>query len=91
MCVLTINSIYPVLGWVGTLAYLLAYFLLSVNKINARQLSYHTLNVVGAIGLTVNALYYADLPNVVVNLVWGLIAISALVVLYRKKRKKKQN
>lgn len=90
MYLLSIKSIYPVLGWVGTLAYLLAYFLLSVNKMNARQLSYHALNVVGAMGLTVNALYYVDLPNVVVNVVWGLIAVSASVVLYRK-RKKKQN
>lgn len=90
MYLFSINSIYPVLGWVGTFAYLLAYFLLSVNKINARQLSYHTLNVIGAIGLTVNSLYYTDLPNVVVNLVWGLIAVCALIVLYRNKKKKKK-
>jgi ABC-type transport system involved in multi-copper enzyme maturation permease subunit len=84
------NNLYPILGWVGTLAYLLAYFLLSINKINSNQLIYHALNIIGAIGLTTNALYYADLPNVVVNLVWGLIALTALIVLYRK-RKKKQN
>lgn len=88
MPLLSLNVIYPVLGWVGTLAYLLAYFLLSVNKINARQLIYHALNAVGAIGLTVNALHYADLPNVVVNLVWGLIAIIAFIALSRKKRRK---
>lgn len=87
MYLLSINGVYAVLGWVGTFAYLLAYFLLSVNKINARQLIYHTLNAVGAVGLTANALHYADLPNVVVNLVWGLIAISAFIVIYRKKRK----
>lgn len=84
------NNLYPILGWIGTLAYLLAYFLLSINKINSNQLIYHTLNIIGAIGLTANALYYADLPNVVVNLVWGLIALTALIVLSRK-RKKKQN
>jgi ABC-type transport system involved in multi-copper enzyme maturation permease subunit len=84
------NNLYPILGWVGTLAYLLAYFLLSINKINSNQLIYHALNIIGAIGLTTNALYYAYLPNVVVNLVWGLIALTALIVLYRK-RKKKQN
>ncbi len=44
-------GLYPVLGWVGTLAYLLGYFLLSINKINARQMIYHMLNVVGALGL----------------------------------------
>lgn len=87
MYLLSLNGFYPLLGWVGTLAYLLSYFLLSINKINAQQLIYHALNVVGAIGLTANALHYADLPNVVVNTVWGLIAVSALVVISRKKRK----
>lgn len=84
---LWMNDIYPVLGWIGTFAYLLAYLLLSLNKINAQQLIYHALNVVGALGLTANALHYADLPNVVVNIVWGLIAISAMAVLSRKKKK----
>lgn len=86
MHLLWMNSIYPILGWAGALAYLLAYLLLSVNKINSQQLIYHALNVIGALGLTINSLYYADLPNVVVNFLWGLIAISASVVLFRKKK-----
>lgn len=86
MYLLWMNNIYPILGWVGALAYLLAYLLLSLNKINAQQLIYHALNVIGALGLTINSLYYADLPNVVVNFLWGLIAISASVVLFRKKK-----
>ena len=84
---LFINSGYQILGWVGTFAYLLAYFLLSINKINARQFFYQILNVVGAVGLTTHAIYYADLPNVVVNLVWGIIALSALVVIFWKQKK----
>lgn len=81
------NNLYPILGWVGTLAYLLAYFLLSINKIKANQPVYHAMNIIGAVGLTINAIYYADLPNVVVNFVWGLIAVIALIVLLRKKKK----
>jgi hypothetical protein len=84
---LSISNIYQILGWTGTFAYLLAYFLLSINKIDARQFIYHLLNIVGAIGLTSNAIYYADLPNVVVNIVWGIIALSALIVLFWKRKK----
>ena len=80
------SSMYTIMGWVGTLAYLLAYFLLSINKISSKSLLYHSLNVIGAIGLTANALHLADVPNVVVNCAWGLIAISALVVFSRKKQ-----
>ncbi len=81
-----IPVIYPVLGWVGTISYLLAYLLLSIRKLQADQPAYHLLNVVGAVGLTANALYYADLPNVVVNIFWGIIAITAIIVLTRKKK-----
>lgn len=87
---MVINNLYPILGYVGAFAYLLAYFLLSINKLRANQPVYHALNIVGAVGLTANAVYYTDLPNVVVNLVWGLIAVAALIVLFRKK-KEKQN
>ncbi len=74
------------LGWVGSFAYLLAYLLLSLNKLKAGQKAYHVLNVVGALGLTVNALFIRDYPNVLVNIVWGLIALMAILLIVLKKR-----
>lgn len=87
MVLLFIKNIYPILGWIGTLSYLLAYFLLSINKLKANQVTYHVMNILGAIGLTANAIYYADLPNIVVNLAWGLIALVAIIALSRRKKK----
>jgi hypothetical protein len=87
MYLMSIGIIYQILGWMGTFAYLLAYLLLSINKINARQFIYHFLNIIGAIGLTSNAIYYADLPNVVVNTVWGIIALSALIAIFWRRKK----
>lgn len=87
MELLFIKNIYPILGWIGTLSYLLAYFLLSINKLKANQVLYHVMNILGAIGLTANAIYYADFPNIVVNLAWGFIALVAIIVLSRKKKK----
>ncbi len=86
MALLFIKNFYPVLGWIGTLSYLLAYFLLSINKLKADQVTYHVMNILGAIGLTANAIYYADLPNIVVNMAWGFIALAAIIVLSRKKK-----
>lgn len=86
MSLISIPLIYPVLGWVGTISYLAAYLLLSVRKLKADQPVYHTLNVIGAAGLTANAVYYADLPNVVVNVFWGIIAITAIIFLVRKQK-----
>ncbi len=87
MLLFTAASLYPILGWIGTLSYLLAYFLLSIKKIKSTQALYHCMNIIGAIGLTVNALHYADIPNVVVNIAWGLIALGAIVFISKKKEK----
>ncbi|WP_290790809.1 CBU_0592 family membrane protein [Flavihumibacter sp. UBA7668] len=78
------DIVYPIIGWVGTIAYLLGYFLLTTNKLKSNQVSYHVLNIIGSIGLTANAVYYTDLPNIVVNLVWGIIALVAIIMLLRK-------
>ena len=72
------------MGWLGTVSYLLAYFLLSINKLKASQPFYHFLNIIGAIGLTTNAIHYADFPNVVANVSWGLIAIFAIIAIKRR-------
>jgi hypothetical protein len=80
-------NVYAALGWIGTLSYLLAYLLLSVNKLKSTQISYHALNIVGSVGLVANAMHYADLPNIVVNIAWGVIAIVAIIAFSRKRVK----
>ena len=80
-----VHIIYPIVGWIGTIAYLLGYLLISTNKLKSDQVSYHVLNIIGSIGLTANAVYYTDLPNIVVNVVWGMIAAGAIIVLLRKR------
>jgi hypothetical protein len=74
------------LGWIGTFSYLFAYFLLSINKLKVHQKIYHVLNIFGAIGLTYNALFLNDYPNVIVNIVWAIIALCAIFLIGRQKR-----
>ena len=74
------------LGWIGTFLYLLAYLLLSIKKIKADHKLYHVLNIFGAIGLTYNAVYLNDYPNVIVNIVWAIIALCAIFLIGRGKQ-----
>jgi len=67
-----------ILGWVGSIAYLTAYLLLALKKLKADQKLYHLLNIVGATGLIINAIFISDYPNVIVNITWGLIAVIAI-------------
>jgi hypothetical protein len=75
-----------ILGWVGSIAYLLAYLLLTLKKLKSDHKLYHLLNIVGAAGLTIHAIFFSDYPNVIVNVVWGLIAAIAIWSIGRQKQ-----
>ncbi|WP_417443789.1 CBU_0592 family membrane protein [Joostella sp.] len=74
-------ELHNVVGWIGALFFIIAYFLLSINKLSAKNKTYHFLNIIGAICLVINGIYLSDFPNVVVNLIWGIIAIYAIIKL----------
>lgn len=75
-----------VAGWTGTLSYLTAYLLLSINRLKVNQSVYHVLNIVGALGLTYNALTLKDYPNIIVNIAWALIAGWAIFNIQQAKK-----
>ncbi|GAB4582106.1 MAG: hypothetical protein Fur0022_48610 [Anaerolineales bacterium] len=66
------------LGWTGAICLLLAYFLVSRNKLTGDSLPYQLLNLAGGGLLTINSLYYGAFPSVAVNVVWIGIAVFTL-------------
>jgi hypothetical protein len=81
-----VKTLPIVSGWAGTISYLAAYLLLSMNKLRADQRLYHAMNILGAAGLTYNAVVLKDSPNIIVNVVWGMIAFWAIFSIARGKR-----
>ncbi|HVV07049.1 MAG TPA: hypothetical protein VHC96_22630 [Puia sp.] len=80
------NISFPsLLGWIGTASYLVAYLLLSMGRLRADKKLYHLLNILGAIGLTYNAVALHDFPNVVVNIAWAAIAVWAIWLILRRE------
>ncbi len=77
-----------VLGWLGSMAVLLAYGLISARKLRGDSWFYQGLNLVGSVFLIINTLHYRALPSAFVNLVWSLIALLALFNLGRGLRRK---
>jgi len=71
--------ILEIIGWLGTGLILIAYFLVSIKKIEPTSKIYQLLNLFGAIGVGVNSLVHRALPSVGINLAWMLIAIYALI------------
>lgn len=81
------ESMSSLVGWLGTGFYLLAYLLISFNKVKASKPAYHVLNILGATGLIIHALYMNDGPNLICNLAWLSIAIIAIIAIFARKAK----
>lgn len=71
--------VFNALGWAGAIVYILAYLLLSLKKISSHSTWFNGLNFLGAVGVTIAAFYNHDIPSVVLNVVWGAIALASIV------------
>ena len=67
------------LGWYGVLAILLAYGLLSFSVIRSNGLVYQLLNLTGGLGILIDAYADKNYQPVVLNAIWILIALFAIV------------
>ncbi|MCK9344864.1 MAG: hypothetical protein M0P64_01910 [Candidatus Pacebacteria bacterium] len=66
-------------GWVGSFLIVLAYFLISYKKIDAGSKAYQAMNLLGALGVGVNVFHQEAWPAVALQVVWGIIAVLALM------------
>jgi hypothetical protein len=72
------DLIIDIVGWVGGAAVVVAYLLISANKIQSNSINYQMLNLVGSIFLIINTFAKGAYPSTVVNIIWVAIAIYAL-------------
>ena len=76
------TKITEFLGWFGVILILLAYFLVSFGFVLAESLFYPLLNLVGSFFIIMETLSKKDYQPVVLNIVWLLIAVIAIVRLF---------
>lgn len=72
------------IGWIGSAAVILAYILVSLNRLRGDSVAYQLLNLVGGIFLIANTIFWGAYPSTFVNFVWVCIALFALARLARK-------
>jgi len=73
------ETLIQIVGWVGTFLIVFAYFLVSYKKVDGSSKIYRAMNLLGAIGVGVNVFYQQAWPAVALQVVWGIIAIVALI------------
>ena len=70
--------IVNLIGWAGSAAVIIAYVLVSTNRLRGDSVAYQLLNLAGGVFLVINTIYWGAYPSTFVNLVWIGIAIFAL-------------
>lgn len=77
--------IYDVLGWIGMVLVLLAYALLSTNKINAGKL-YQAINLIAAIFMAIGLFPKNAWFSFALQIAWALIAIVSIIKTIKKEK-----
>jgi hypothetical protein len=76
-------SIADIVGIIGVIIILVAYFLLSTDRMVANSFTYHIINFIGAWMILFSLYFHWNLSSVIIEVAW--IAIS-LIGLYRVVR-----
>jgi hypothetical protein len=88
---MNINIAWPtIVGIVGTLLVLLAFFLLQARKLHGNGAIYQLLNAFGAAAIIVSLVYEFNLASMVLEIAWLLISIYGLVVGFRHRRETRE-
>ncbi len=65
---------------------LLAYLLVTAEKLTGRSPAFQWMNLVGAAGFVVNGLWHGAIPSAALNILWMGIALFALFRIASRKR-----
>lgn len=71
-------EINQLIGWIGSLMLIFAYFLLSQGKVKGGNVGYQLLNLLGALFIGVNVYAQEAWPVLFLESVWAAIAVAAL-------------
>lgn len=72
------ESLINILGWAGTVLYLIAYGMVSAKKVEGDSWMYQGLNFVAGSFLIINTLYLRAYPSAGLNIAWVGIAVFTL-------------
>jgi hypothetical protein len=76
-----------VIGGIGTIMVLAAYFLVSAGRIASASTTFQGLNLVGAALLAYYAVVLAAWASVALNAIWALIALVAVLRVVQHRRR----
>lgn len=82
-------DIFDIVGWAGMVLVLLAYILLSTNRIKNGYL-YQLLNFAAAALMAIGLFPKNAWFSFALQIVWGIVAVISIISLNNKKKRKKK-
>ena len=79
--------VFDILGWLGTITIILAYFLLSINKIK-NDICYQTLNLIGGLLMAIGLFPKSAWFSFTLEIIWAIIAFLTILKIQKKKSQK---
>ena len=79
--------IFDILGWIGMILVLLAYGLLSINKIDNGK-TYQIINLVASILMAIGLFPKNAWFSFALQIAWGIIALISIIKIVKKDNKK---
>ena len=73
------NYLIEIIGWVGAVLIVGAYFFNINGKLKSSSVVYILSNLFGGIFFTINTYVHQAFPSMIVNIIWVIIAIAALL------------
>ncbi len=83
----TLHALSNTIGMIGVIMQLIVYFLLSANRISSNTLFYQIFNMIGACCILYSLYFHWNTPSVIIEIIWFLISIRAVVRLSRRNAK----
>lgn len=80
--------IYDIFGWIGMILVLIAYALLSTNKIK-NGMTYQILNLVASLFMAIGVFPKNAWFSFALQVIWGIIAIVAIIRILNKEKTSK--
>jgi len=82
-----IETIGTILGLMGMMCFLTAFFMLQKKKWGSHSYPYLSANLIGAILLLISLMIDWNLPAFLLEAAWGLISMWGLITLTKSRRK----
>lgn len=82
---MTIETFLEIIGWIGTILVVFAFYLSTSNKLDVKSKTYLLMNIIGSVFVGANVLYKGAYPAVALNAVWILISLISLIKIKSKR------